>query len=868
MRKALVITAAAISGLSLAVSLYLSHKKRYLASQVTHLSKCGQLSPSTPRNISSIPPETFGSRYYTLYDYASISAPRHSLPDLELNQLLRLLLRRNMSSFAASPQARLLKLTASDPETLRSFDSAHIATLDFTEGDLVCNAYRVRLCTAEKVEFEFLFGVQGRLVVGLETREDKVVFHNETLMWREKDAKVKLPLERGLANWVHELTAWWMLDSGPRVDRIQVILAILSSRIQSPLPHVNLATTTGYYVLRARRRSPPSFPASFTIPMTSTAIMPARSRSSLRVLRRDPNDTGENPAGAQPSPPKRPRLNPLPTRRRKSSPDLLNTTIDSPPSATNSTKLRRPRPLFALSTHTTSSPPPGSSTPRARNLRLHHTPNSNSVAFYLNGGRESPDPLDTISPAPAPKVKSVTSASASKSATPKPKPSTTSSTPTPTSTAYRQRRLTHYLKSKFDPEQAAKKSPKPKIPRPALSPVAPPLEESTPQTLAVPVETADRAVPEKRRSLRSHDGGSRVKSELALYFPNYDQIISLEPPKTELLSGNTVIKLIDDLTEPPIPPSAFSGFDADTPFGNPLVNLHKCEVITLPDVRSNNEPEPEPELEEKEEEEEETEEDPLNEEHYFKAHRRHERQEKQLRNIERDRAQHEKQQLDRLLDELQSQDWLRVMGITFPGRSLSEQEKKIYEPKRDYFIAEISALLQKFKVWKEEEKRRKLDKDYKPASASFLSDAAESSSYAYANANTSASKDKNEDEEASTFPEPISDDADVDTLAARQLIQEARSATAGKRKPEQPGQLQPPPPDPLKPFTSFFDKPHLRAQAMLGNRKGRTRLAFGHPVPELGERDFELPGDILTPEAIKDCQRKRRRMKRERTSLG
>jgi hypothetical protein len=35
----------------------------------------------------------------------------------------------------------------------------------------------------------------------------------------------------------------------------------------------------------------------------------------------------------------------------------------------------------------------------------------------------------------------------------------------------------------------------------------------------------------ERRSLRSHDGGSRSKSELAMYFPNYEQMISLEPPK-------------------------------------------------------------------------------------------------------------------------------------------------------------------------------------------------------------------------------------------------------------------------------------------------------------------------------------------------
>jgi hypothetical protein len=38
------------------------------------------------------------------------------------------------------------------------------------------------------------------------------------------------------------------------------------------------------------------------------------------------------------------------------------------------------------------------------------------------------------------------------------------------------------------------------------------------------------SAPEKR-SLRSHDGGSRSKSELGMYFPNYEQMISLEPVK-------------------------------------------------------------------------------------------------------------------------------------------------------------------------------------------------------------------------------------------------------------------------------------------------------------------------------------------------
>lgn len=39
----------------------------------------------------------------------------------------------------------------------------------------------------------------------------------------------------------------------------------------------------------------------------------------------------------------------------------------------------------------------------------------------------------------------------------------------------------------------------------------------------------------ERRSLRSHDGGSRSKSELAMYFHNYEQMLSLEPKKPGML---------------------------------------------------------------------------------------------------------------------------------------------------------------------------------------------------------------------------------------------------------------------------------------------------------------------------------------------
>ena len=128
----------------------------------------------------------------------------------------------------------------------------------------------------------------------------------------------------------------------------------------------------------------------------------------------------------------------------------------------------------------------------------------------------------------------------------------------------------------------------------------------------------------------------------------------------------------------------------ETPFGNPLQNLWDCEVITLPDPPPNTSAL-----------------DPLSDELYIRAHRKFERQEKQLRNIERDRAQHEKQQIERLLDELRGYDWLRVMGLY----GVHESEKKLYEPKRQILIEELLALLNKFQVWKDEERRRKLGKD-------------------------------------------------------------------------------------------------------------------------------------------------------------
>ncbi|PWY71061.1 hypothetical protein BO94DRAFT_526331 [Aspergillus sclerotioniger CBS 115572] len=602
--------------------------------------------------------------------------------------------------------------------------------------------------------------------------------------------------------------------------------------------------------------------------MTSTTLMPVRVS-----LRRDPS--GHSPDQLDPEPPaKRPRLQHLSSRRRKSSPDLLDTTTTENSSSAASPYKLSPHPLRRrtstrrpLANNPTASPVTPRPTDR-RILRNESHPTIAPASLYLRGGRESPDPLDTISPAAT--IKS----SVSRRLSPAGRPSAAAAA-APSSSARRPRR--------------SAPAPNPD-PEPAVTPVqheagalssnpAQSSQDATAQQTSPTTEQPSTSR-EQRRSLRSHDGGSRARSELAQYFPNYEELISFETPKPEFLAGSTTIKIIDDLSEPLIPFS--SDTDTDTPFGNPLLNLHNCETIKLSD--------PLPPSHSNTAESSSTSPDPLSEETYFRPHRRNERQEKQLRNIERDHNQYEKQKLDRLLDDLQGHDWLRTMGIT---GHINDQERKHYETKRAHFIQEISAVLQKFKIWKEEEKRRKLEKDNKLIEEENNKDHTPETT----TNDEEDDGDSNNNNNGTTAVSDVQsyggdppDPNDVDAWAARQLHQEARSATTtssnatpttGKKskpsstsKKSSNSNTMPPPPAPIphllplplepdKPFTSFFSKPHLRELALSAtNRKGRTRLAFGHPIPEMDEREFELPAEILTPEAIDSCRRKRRRMKR------
>lgn len=270
--------------------------------------------------------------------------------------------------------------------------------------------------------------------------------------------------------------------------------------------------------------------------------------------------------------------------------------------------------------------------------------------------------------------------------------------------------------------------------------------------------------------------------------------------------------------------------------------------------------------------------DPLPDSAFEPIHKRAERLERSIRNSEKGRAQHEKDQIIRLLEGLQGHDWLRVMGVS----GITETKKKMFEPAREYFIKGCQAILEKFRTWNLEEKRRKMEKDR------LLAEQAEDELRETQQSEASGEVDEDEEmEEAETevgtagqTPEgeevveeveelfPSQDDSSVASSSspAKQLRQEAlaRSKLAASKRPRSgsttttPRQSETP-----KEFKSFFNKKYEREGALNNRRRtGRKVMAWGHPVPEISQVDFDLPEEYRDDETLKTRARRKRRDKR------
>ncbi|KAL9098615.1 MAG: hypothetical protein Q9163_005759 [Psora crenata] len=399
-----------------------------------------------------------------------------------------------------------------------------------------------------------------------------------------------------------------------------------------------------------------------------------------------------------------------------------------------------------------------------------------------------------------------------------------------------------------------------------------------------------------RRSLRSHDGGSRSKSELAPYFSNYEELISIGPKEPGTLD---IFKICLEpvLTQPdfPIPETILHISDDPTKsisasrLSSPRIKITNRgrppsrHLITAPiSFKTIQWPEEtfttlndaaRIDLSTLNRQTKKTNKDPLADSTYLKVHAREERKEKQLHNIERERATHEKFQLERLLDGLKGHDWLRIMGIS----GITDSAKKAYEPKRDYLISEVQLLLKKFRIWKEIEKRRKTEKEE-------LTEEAGDGEIEEENRDSGegdGDSDEGDAGEETGKAEQVSSDAsggdstdfsELDASAARQLRLEAILASKPRLAPSPPkGPSKHPPPTPPpveQPFTSFYKKPYMRAAAIGKHRRSeRSRTAFGQPLPNPEQRPFELPPEVRTAEAMLESGRRMRRSNREGRDL-
>jgi len=404
------------------------------------------------------------------------------------------------------------------------------------------------------------------------------------------------------------------------------------------------------------------------------------------------------------------------------------------------------------------------------------------------------------------------------------------------------------------------------------------------------------------RKLRSQEC-TRFKSELSAYFPEYDEVIGNDAKEQHLLNVETPI-IIVDFSLPTTRDSSARHSGQGLPAASHSVrSFGGCLFAELAEATRIDFGLPD----HQEQYDDST--DPLADSYYMPSHRKAARLEKSIRNTERSRAQHEKDQIVRILNELQGHDWLRTMGVN----GVTETRKKSFEPARDHFIRGCQAILGKFRHWSQEEKRRKLEKERvlaeeeeeeeeegdeededsdaeiadSDASEHHLDgdgvDDSEDHHAGYARSKRVVARSKRlkrdakvsdgNDEESDEDPP---DSSDVDASIARQLRDEAAVARAKYRKshtakrPRSDSFTHISEQDSLsrhRDFTSFFEKKHQRDAALnRARRRGRNAtaaVAWGHDIPELDVYDFYLPEEFRDPETMKTRERQKRRARRE-----
>ncbi|KAL2063494.1 hypothetical protein VTL71DRAFT_5299 [Oculimacula yallundae] len=398
------------------------------------------------------------------------------------------------------------------------------------------------------------------------------------------------------------------------------------------------------------------------------------------------------------------------------------------------------------------------------------------------------------------------------------------------------------------PEQRAaspKQQETPTLTEPSSSPTRAPTRNHHDKVVNGIKHELDRLQPnpadlkEEKRKLRSQEG-TRFKSELSAYFPEYDEIIGNEPKEEHILNLDTPIIILDSAKTSKHPPRKQNAHEYPLKdFSDYLfTDLYDAQRVDFSWLDKNYKVDGG--------------EDPLSDAYFELIHRKPERQEKAIRNTDKGRAQHEKDQVIRLLEGLQGYDWLKLMGVS----GITESKKKEFEPAREYFLRGCEAIIEKFRIWKEIEKQKKLEREAAVAEAE-----------AEEEEENELEEVAEEEEEGDISDGDPPDYSDVDASAARQLHQEAVARSApSSRHPERKAKVELIPDEyemVEKEFKSFYNKPHLREAALGKHRRShRIASAWGQPVPDVPETDFDLPEEYRDEETLKIHARRKRRDRR------
>lgn len=234
--------------------------------------------------------------------------------------------------------------------------------------------------------------------------------------------------------------------------------------------------------------------------------------------------------------------------------------------------------------------------------------------------------------------------------------------------------------------------------------------------------------------------------------------------------------------------------------------------------------------------------DPLADGVYVPAHLTAERLETRGKNIERDLLAHNSHRIRGDLEKLNSPDWIKAIGLS-PALVASCSKKEL-EQRKVPLIAHLESTLEKYNAWSKDLKRKKNGRTSTSPKESQERDGSQ------------------ETEEGAELGSQDESDNEHHRSGSRRRTSTKRSrpssmsASISKLTQKKPARLE-------VEFTSFYDKPYMREQALSKWRKSsRTQTAFGQPLPVIAEKEFELPEELFASAAAARQSRARKRLSR------